>query len=286
MNSVTKIAAAVACTLLAGTAAGASLDYRYEYRAATDYTKTNGDTAHVDARHQHRVKLGESFKLSDKWKHSTGLELKFHGDDSDYDEDSGSVKSANSQSFYDGNWYIYGMEIDNTATYKIDNNWYLQMGMPIAWDWDEPNANDGDWKMKKVTFKPQFRVGYKADMGLTTAIRYRHEYADFRNHTQFGDKDSETGERLESAQKSKVTLTGSYKIESLPKLGLSYEANYVKSLDNVLLYNSDDWEWDAGLKVNYKFGSWKPFAEIWSSDISSSSKDREAKYRVGIAYSF
>ena len=93
------------------------------------------------------------------------------------------------------------MEIDNTATYKIDNNWYLQMGMPIAWDWDEPNANDGDWKMKKVTFKPQFRVGYKADMGLTTAIRYRHEYADFRNHTQFGDKDSETGERLESAQK-------------------------------------------------------------------------------------
>ena len=42
----------------------------------------------------------------------------------------------------------------------------------------------------------------------------------------------------------------------------------------------------AGLKVNYKFGSWKPFAEIWSSDISSSSKDREAKYRVGIAYSF
>ncbi|MEZ8138126.1 oligogalacturonate-specific porin KdgM family protein, partial [Vibrio splendidus] len=35
-----------------------------------------------------------------------------------------------------------------------------------------------------------------------------------------------------------------------------------------------------------QFGSWKPFAEIWSSDISSSSKDREAKYRVGIAYSF
>ncbi len=98
MNSVTKIAAAVACTLLAGTAASASLDYRYEYRAATDYTKTNGDTAHVDARHQHRVKLGESFKLSDKWKHSTGLEVKFHTDDSYYDEDSGSVKSANSRS--------------------------------------------------------------------------------------------------------------------------------------------------------------------------------------------
>jgi len=284
-----KVAIAVVTTLFAGMASAASIDYRYEYRAATDYTYDNKDgtseTRHVDARHQHRVKLGDSFKLDDKWKHSTSLEIKFHTDDSYYDADKGEVKNANSKSFYNGNWYIYGMEVDNTATYTVNSNWYLQVGMPIAWDWDEPNFNDGDWKMKKVTYKPQFRVGYKADMGLTTAIRYRHEYSDFRNYERFGDT-NEAGDKLESAQKSKITLTGSYKIESLPKLGLSYEANYVKSLDNVLLYDSEDWEWDAGIKVNYKFGSWKPFAELWSSDISSRSSDREAKYRVGVAYSF
>ncbi len=105
------VAIAVATTLFAGMASATTLDYRYEYRAATDYTKTDGSTGSVDARHQHRVKLGHSFKLSDKWKHSTGLEVKFHTDDSYYDEDSGSVKNANSQSFYNGNWYIYGMEV-------------------------------------------------------------------------------------------------------------------------------------------------------------------------------
>ena len=290
MNSVTKIAAIIASTLFASAATAATaatMDYRYEYRAATDYLK-NGETekSSVDARHQHRVKLSESFTLSDKWKHSTGLEVKFHTDDSYDDVDDGEVKSANSSSFYNGNLYIYGMEMDNTATYKIDNHWYLQIGMPIALDFDEPNANDGDWKMKKIIYKPQLRVGYKAEMGLTTALRYRHEYADFRNYNMFGDTDSETGERLESAQKSKVTLTGSYKIKSLPKLALAYEANYVKSLDNVLLYDSKDWEWDAGIKVSYKFESWKPYAELWSSDISSTSSDREAKYRVGVSYSF
>ena len=285
MKKMNMVALAVATSLFGGAASAASIDFRHEYRAAIDYTKNDGSKASADDRHQSRVKAGESFKLNDDWKLSSSIEMKFHSDDSYYNED-GDLKSANSQRALQ-DLYMYGMEIDNTATYKIDSNWYLQVGMPIAWDWDEPKGNvDGDWKMKKVTYKPQFRVGYKAEMGLTTALRYRHEFADFRNHEKFGDKDSVTGERLESAQKSRLTYTGAYKIEQLPNLKLSWEANYIKSLDNVLLYNSDDWEWDAGIKVGYKLGSWQPFGELWSSDVSSTSDQREAKYRVGIKYSF
>ncbi len=286
MKKMNMVAIAVASTLFAGMASAASIDYRYEYRAATDYRKNGAsEDDSVKARHQHRVKLGDSFKINDDWKHSTGLEVKFHGDDT-YVDDNGDLKASNSESYYNGNWYIYGMEMDNTATYKIDNNWYLQVGMPIAWDWDEPNANDGDWKLKKVTYKPQFRVGYKFDFGLTTTLRYRHEIADFRNHETFGDKDNESGERLSKAQKSKITHAGSYKFKQYPRFDFSWEANYVKSLDNVLQYDSKDWEWDAGLKFGYKFDSVKPYAEIWTSDISSTSSDREAKYRLGVTYSF
>lgn len=290
MNKISIVAIAVASTLTAGTLSAASIDYRYEYRAATDYRKNGADQdTHVDARHQHRVKIGESFKINDDWKHSSSLEIKFH-EDSTYVDDDGNIKPANSGSFYNGNWYIYGMELDNTATYKVDNHWSLQVGMPIAWDWDEPNAHEGDWKLKKITYKPQLRVIYKSDFGLTTGLRYRHEINDFRNHDTdglaFGDKDSETGERLATAQKSKITYTGSYKIEQYPKVDLSWEANYVKSHNNVLLYDDKDWEWDAGIKLGYKFESWKPYVELWSSDISSSSSDREAKYRFGVTYSF
>lgn len=286
MKKIHMVAIAIGTTFVTGIAPAASVDYRYEFRAATDYQKNGTDEiSHVEARHQHRVKVGDSFKLNDKWRHSTSLEVKFHGDDT-YVNDDGELKAANSRGFYNGNWYIYGMEVDNTATYKINNNWFLQIGMPIAWDWDEPNANNGDWKLKKVTYKPQFRVGYKFDFGLTTTLRYRHEINDFRNHRMFGDKDSETNERLENAQKSKITHTGSYKFQQLPKFDFSWEANYVKSLNNVLQYDSKDWEWDAGLKFGYKFDFAKPYVEIWTSDISSTSSDREAKYRVGMTYSF
>ncbi|MCZ8487138.1 hypothetical protein O9992_00940 [Vibrio lentus] len=49
-----------------------------------------------------------------------------------------------------------------------------------------------------MTLKPQFRVGYKADFGLTTALRYRHANSK-KLHRQFkqfspqkvnGDKNS------------------------------------------------------------------------------------------------
>ncbi len=286
MKKMNMVAVAVATTLFAGIASAASFDYRYEYRAATDYRK-NGATedTHQKARHQHRIKGGESFKLNDKWKQGHSLEIKFHTDDS-YVKEDGTLAGVNSRSYYNGNWYIYGMEWDNTATYTIDKNWYLQVGMPIAWDWDEPNANGGDWKLKKVTYKPQLRVGYKFDSGLTTTLRYRHEINDFRNHEMFGDKDNETGERLANGHKSKITHTGSYKVDSLPNLYLAWEANYLKSHNNVLQYDSKDWEWDAGIKFGYKFDSIRPYAEIWTSDISSTSSDREAKYRLGITYSF
>ncbi|CAH0528717.1 oligogalacturonate-specific porin KdgM family protein [Vibrio hippocampi] len=272
-----QTALAVGLIVAASSASALTLDFRHEYRADTTYTKTDGSKGSVDERHQSRVKIGESFKINSDWKHSTSLEIKFHSDDK---KEGGSNSSQFMQDLY-----VYGMELDNTATYKIDKNWYLQVGMPIAWDWDEPEAHNGSWMMKKVTYKPQFRLGYKANMGLTNALRLRMEFADFRDD-RFADSNMETGEKLSMGKKAKWTYTGAYKIKALPKLGLSWEGNYVKSLDNVKLYDGKDWEWDFGVKVAYKLGNWTPFAELWSTDISSSSDDREAKYRLGIKYKF
>jgi len=96
----------------------------------------------------------------------------------------------------------------------------------------------------------------------------------------------ETGEKVNNPQKSKVTLTGGYKVKALPNLKLSYEANYVKSLDNVKQFDGEDWEYDYGITVGYQLGNWRPYAEIWNSDVSSSTDERQAKYRAGIKYKF
>lgn len=277
-------ALAVALVIASGSVSALSLDYRLEYRPSTDYTTTSGDKKEVDARWASRVKVGESFKINSDWKYSTGLEIKLNSDDVKEKANGETTQSYAAQPFKD--LYVYEAELENTGTYKIDKNWYLQVGMPINIAWDEPDANDGQWKMKKITYKPQFRLGYKADMGLTNNLRLRMEFADFRNYQKFGDSNMETGEKLSHAKKMKWTWAGSYKVKALPKLGLAWEGNYVKSLDNVKLYNSKDWEWDFGLKAGYKFGKWTPFGEIWSTDISSSSDDRELKYRLGIKYTF
>ncbi|NLS13767.1 porin [Vibrio sp. SM6] len=270
MKKMNLLAIAVATSLTAGAATGAAIDFRHEWRDSVEYNNNDGSEKSKDVRQSSRVKISDSWKYDKQVKFNAGLEVKFQD------------KKDTSKFLSDP--YIYETELDLGSQYTIDKNWYIQIGMPIAFAFENPDSSK-DHTLKKVTYKPQFRVGYKADMGLTTALRYRHEFADFRNYQTYGDKNV-YGDRQSNPQKYKVTLTGSYKIESLPKLSLAYEANYVKSLDNVLQYNDKDWEWDLGFKTGYKFGSWQPFAEIWTVDLGSTTDEREMKYRLGIKYSF
>ncbi|MFA0678651.1 hypothetical protein AB4567_30435, partial [Vibrio sp. 10N.222.51.A6] len=90
-----------------------------------------------------------------------------------------------------------------------------------------------------------------ADFGLTTALRYRHE---FQNYTDSSSSSltKVNGEKIalagETVQQGKFTLTGAYKFqdEDLKNLQLSYEANYVKSYEDQVKANGKDWEWDLG----------------------------------------
>jgi len=247
MKLQNKLIFAVATTVLSSAASAATIDFRHEWR---------GDN-HQEAS---RVKLSNNFRPIEDMKDlkaNIGLEMKFASFDR--------TKTLDDT-------YLTETELDLGLTYRI-GKWQIKPGMPIA-------LTD-----RKRTFKPQIRVVYKADFGLTTALRYRHEFANYSDPTD-GDTNVETGQKINRPTKSKVTLTGSYKIKSLPNLRLSYEANYVKSWDKVRQFDNKDWEYDAGLIVGYQLGDWRPFAEIWTIDESSSSSKRQARYRAGIKYSF
>lgn len=235
MSSATKIALVVASTLLASTATGATLDYRAEYKHDSD-------------KYAHRIKMGGGTNLTEETKLYFGVEQKFASDKD------GDVYNQLERGDSEFDWGI---------RHKLDEKWYIQPGMPITF---------GD---EKTTYKPQLRVGYIADFGLTTALRYRHE---FRNYT-----DSDT------IQRGKMTLTGAYKFsdESLKNLQLSYEANYVKSYDDEIVDNDNDYEWDLGMKIGYKMDNFRPYVEFWSATAGDNTdNDRQLKSRVGITYSF
>ena len=247
MKLQNKLIFAVATTVLSSSAAfAAQIDFRHEWKNDT----------HDEAS---RVKLGTGYDIDsvENLKANISLDMKFASFDRTQ-----TLKNTE----------LTETELDLGLTYKI-GQWQIKPGMPIA-------LTD-----RKRTLKPQIRVVYNSSFGLQTALRYRHEFANYSDPTD-GDTNAETGNKVNRPQKSKVTLTGSYKVKSLPNLKLSYETNYIKSWDNVKQFDNKDWEYDAGIVVGYQLGDWRPYAEMWSVDESSSSSERQAKFRVGIKYAF
>lgn len=240
-----KVALAISASLLASAASAATLDFRHEWKAEN----------HEEAS---RVKLSTGWKIDKSWKANAGVEMKFKSFDK--------TETLNDT-------YLTETELDLGLTYKLNKQWQIKPGMPIA------------MTERKTTFKPQVRVVHKSSFGLTTGLRYRHEFANYSDPTD-GDTDQSTGEKANSPQKSKVTLTGSYKVKALPKLRLSYEANYIKSWDDVYQFDSKDWEYDAGVIVGYQLGNWRPYMEAWTVDEGSKTSKRQARYRVGVKYKF
>ncbi len=157
-------------------------------------------------------------------------------------------------------WESKGNEFDFGYRHKIDDHWSIIPGMPIT------------FLKGHVTYKPQVRVQYKFDSGLTTKLRYRHEFRDFSD-----DRSSQ--------QKSKVTANLDYNYNYF-QFGL--EGNYEKSLDEVPLFDNGDSNWDAVFKLGYKGQdwSWRPYVEFANVSVSSKSSDRQLRSRIGITYSW
>ncbi|GAL20445.1 hypothetical protein J4N45_19515 [Vibrio sp. SCSIO 43140] len=249
----------VALVLLAGSAAATSLDYRTEYK-------------HDSEDWAHRIKISDSTKVAGG-KLAFGVEQKFQSETNDDEVGSQDFWKGVSRGDSEFSW-------DYTKTVGESGKWYIQPGMPITFG------------SNKTTWKPQFRVGYKADFGLTTALRYRHEFQVF--NANGGTTNLAGGGKLDrtdsTIQQGKLTLTGSYKFakdSQFKDLKLSYEANYNHNYDNVRLANDKNWEWDLGIKAGYQIGDFQPYLELWTIDgLSSATNERQLRTRLGLKYSF
>ncbi|MDB1126064.1 oligogalacturonate-specific porin KdgM family protein [Vibrio algarum] len=131
---------------------------------------------------------------------------------------------------------------------------------------------------ESITYKPQVRVQYKFDNGLTAKLRYRHEIRDFSNEENSRDR-------------SKVTANLDYNWEAFQ---FGFEANYADDITDFAgdwPMSQSDKEWDYNVKIGYKEQdwSWRPYVEFGNvqctSDLDCDS-GRQLRSRVGITYSF
>ncbi|MGV3002325.1 oligogalacturonate-specific porin KdgM family protein [Vibrio sp.] len=221
-------------------------------------TAVNVNAASVDIRHEYkhetesnnnRIKIGGSTS-TDLGKHYYSVEMKFAGRDGTYGFDD--LERGDSEVVYEFKHYV-------------TDKFYVQPGMPITM---------GD---ERVTYKPQLRIGYEFDSGITTKLRYRHEFRDYTSSKENG----------ETWQKSKVTANLDYTWNNMIQLG--FEANYEKAHegDNWILYNNKTWNYDYNLKIGYKNESnWRPYVEFGNVSEGSKEGGRQLRSRVGLTYSF
>ncbi|MBO1591103.1 oligogalacturonate-specific porin KdgM family protein [Yersinia pseudotuberculosis] len=165
-------------------------------------------------------------------------------------------------------------EFEYGYKYTINNKIKISPGVLV---------NFGD---TSVTYKPQVRLEYSFDNGVTTKIRYRHE---IRNYSAGNTSKGRNGESHDSLDRSKLTGNITYQWAFLQ---FDFEANYAEDFINKewKMGNNDKYEWDYNLKVGYKNSSkWRPYIELGNVQCTSSTdcgSSRQLRSRVGVTYSF
>tara|TARA_Y100001001_G_scaffold159036_1_gene179401 strand:- start:769 stop:1488 length:720 start_codon:yes stop_codon:yes gene_type:complete len=221
-------AAFMSTSIISTSVEAVTLDYRHEYKHHTE-------------QHANRVKVSDSMGIF-----YYGLEAKFAGQS----EDDGTQGAFSDLGRGDS-------EIDWGIKYPLDENWYIQPGMPITF-------GDGN-----NSLKPQFRIGYRASsLPLTTTLRYRRQY------TSYSDDDRE------DYVQNKITFVMSY---SPGDYRYWLELNYNYNEDRDIFDNGRE-AYDAIFGAGRRFGSWMPYFDLSDVGVSSDSDTRQLRTRVGLKY--
>lgn len=122
-------------------------------------------------------------------------------------------------------------------------------------------------------YKPYLRVQYNINDQWWVAVRYRYEYS--RNTDSGSEVDKDDGHM----NRGDVWL--GYNVGNL---GFELNALYKKS--DQVIYNNDKDDYEYNFRTSYKIDNITPYVEVGNVSVSSSSEDRQTRFRVGMAYTF
>lgn len=154
-----------------------------------------------------------------------------------------------------------GTEVVASYLYKFNNVFSLEPGFSLESTSDSNN------------YRPYVRGKVNFTDDLSASLRYRPY---FKRNQPNETKTDEKGHTL--------TMVLGYKF--LQDYSVEYELEYKKSED-VILSDNEKEDWSHDIKLAYKWDkNWTPYVQVANVSGSSTTDERQTRFRVGVQYNF
>lgn len=154
--------------------------------------------------------------------------------------------------------------VDNGSEYSVSYQHNLLAQLSI-----QPGL-EFETTASKSIYKPYLRAQYNFPNGVYLSGRYRYEYV----------RETASGKEDEHINRGDLWL--GYKWRAL-----TFEANYVYRESDQIKYNNKKNDYEYNGRVAWKAtANWTPYMEIGNISVYQNRDDRQARYRVGLQYSF
>lgn len=123
-------------------------------------------------------------------------------------------------------------------------------------------------------YVPSLRLNYKTDNGIRLATRYKQV---------INEKAAPTQDDQSHIQRVDFWLG-----YGNPTWDIQYQVSFGKELNNSqMLQDNKDTDYWQNIRLRYQSNeNWKPYIELGDVKVSSTTDERQIRYRVGIQYAF
>lgn len=151
-----------------------------------------------------------------------------------------------------------GAEFSLTYQFKPWDGWTVQPGI------------NAEFTNNYTIYKPLLRVQYTFDNGIYIAARYRYEYTR-------DPRDEKPDEHLNRYEGWLGYRTGPWR----------GEFNYIWRDSDQIRYDNRKTDYEYDFKLSYDVTkSWTPYIQVGNVKYSSTSSNRQTRFRIGIQYKY
>lgn len=168
----------------------------------------------------------------------------------------------------------YDNMVNNGHEFTVDYNYKLSPQSALIPSFQIDSSKDS------TTYKVGLKYNYKINDTWYAAARVRQDAKSL-------DRDQVDHSKANRAKDDQNTTRLEGWLGYTPKGPWAFEYQYIHFITDYIRYDNEKSDYEQNLSVKYKINKqWAPFMEVGDIKVSSTTDDRQARWRVGIQYNF